>query len=187
MDVRQKTKEIYDAIPDSVYSKPYFPLCTQVWKFFHYLEWDDFVKIYDDFVEAILEELVLRMKEAIEISKKFSQGALKEPKKIISYWILPPVLIVRSDLIQGAIRLVYGNSADITFMGVSDFDKEIQFGINFHFENGLATNYWYIRPGDELLEKRHMKLEVKCGISYSMSEMNKILIMRTLHIIRVCF
>jgi hypothetical protein len=68
---------------------------------------------------------------------------------------------VRADMQQGAIRLIYGNSADITFMAAHDLDKEIQFAINFHFEQGLATNYWYIKPGDDLLEKRHMKLGTK--------------------------
>ncbi|MFX1449418.1 MAG: hypothetical protein ACFFCM_01165 [Promethearchaeota archaeon] len=154
-------KEIYNTIPDSVFSKPYLPLCTQVWKFFKYMDWQYFDSIYADFAEACLDELVLRMEEAIEVSKTYSEGKLKDPKKTICYWILPPVLVVRADLIQGAIRLVYGNSADITFMGVSDFDKEVLFGINFHFENGLATNYWYMRPGDEFLDKRHMKLGTK--------------------------
>ncbi len=161
MDINRKHKEIYDSIPDHVYSKPYLPLCTQVWKFFEYMEWDDFVNVYDDFAEAVLDELVMRMEEAIEVAKRYAEGRLKDPKKIISYWILPPVFVVRADLIQGAIRLVYGNSADITYLGVSDFNREIIFGINFHFENGLPTKYYTIRPGDELLEKRHMKLGTK--------------------------
>ncbi|MHA1276274.1 MAG: hypothetical protein ACTSQI_02280 [Candidatus Helarchaeota archaeon] len=151
-------KEIYDSIPDFMYSKPYLPFCQFVWRLLKKQSWEDFWDRYDDFVEATLDELVMRMEEAIALGKKLQAGELKNPDKVVSFWILPPVLVVRSDLQQGAIRLIYGNSADISFMACHDLDKEVQFVINFHFEQGLATNYWYIRPGDELLEKRHMKL-----------------------------
>ncbi|MHA1378964.1 MAG: hypothetical protein ACTSRG_11330 [Candidatus Helarchaeota archaeon] len=161
MDLAEKNRELYKSIPDDVYSKPYLPLCQQVWKMLLNMGWEYFLDVYDEYVEATLDELVLRMEEAISVSKALISGKIKEPEKIVSYWILPPVLVVRSDLQQGAIRLIYGNSADITFMGVSDFTKEILYAINFHFEEGLATNYWYISPGDELLEKRHMKLGTK--------------------------
>lgn len=160
-DMPTSDKDIYNSIPDNVYSKPYLPLCTQVWKFFKHIDWAEFDRIYDDFAEACIDELVMRMEEAIEVSKKYAEGKLPDAKKIITYWILPPVLAVRADLISGAIRLVYGNSADITFMGCSDFDKEVLFAINFHFEQGMADNYWVMRPGDELLDKRHMKLGTK--------------------------
>lgn len=160
-DDAEKNKELYNSIPDNVYSKNYLPFCQQVWKLLLNLGWEYFIDIYDDYVEATLDELVMRMEEAIAVSKALISGNLKNPEKIVSYWILPPVLVVRADLQQGAIRLIYGNSADITFMGVSDFTKEVHYCINFHFEEGLATNYWYIRPGDELLEKRHMKLGTK--------------------------
>jgi hypothetical protein len=154
-------REIYDTIPDYLFSKPYLPFCTFVWRLLRKEGWEEFWVKYDDFVEATLQELIFRMEEAIALAKKIQEGKLKNPKKVVSFWILPPVLVVRSDLQQGAIRLIYGNSADISFMCAHDFDKEIQFVINFHFEQGLATNYWYIKPGDELLEKRHMKLGTK--------------------------
>jgi len=154
-------KEIYDSIPDWIYSKPYLPFCSFVWNLMRKQGWEIFWEHYDEFVDATLEELILRMEEAIAVSKKLQDGAIKDPDKIVSFWILPPVLVVRADLQQGAIRLIYGNSADISFMAAHDHDKEIQFIINFHFEQGLATNYWYIKPGDELLEKRHMKLGTK--------------------------
>ncbi len=154
-------KEIYESIPDWVYSKPYLPFCEFIWRLLRKQSWETFWEHYDDFVEATLDELILRMEEAIKISQELQKGTLKNPDKIVSFWILPPVLVVRTDLQQGAIRLIYGNSADISFMAAHDHDKEIQFVINFHFEQGLATNYWYIRPGDELLEKRHMKLGTK--------------------------
>ncbi len=155
-------KEIYDDIPEFMYSKPYIPFCDFHWRMIKKTGgWELFWDNYDEFVDQVLQELVLRMEEAIAISKKIEEGSLKNPDKIVSFWILPPVLAVRADLQRGAIRLIYGNSADITFMAAHDADKEIQFAINFHFEQGLATNYWYIKPGDELLEKRHMKMGTK--------------------------
>ncbi len=155
-------KEIYDAIPDYIYSKPYLPFCSFIWRLLRKQGgWQDFWDRYDDFVDATLDELVMRMEEAIAISKKLQAGNLPNADKVVSFWILPPVLVVRADLQQGAIRLIYGNSADISFMAAHDQDKQIQFVINFHFEQGLATNYWYIKPGDEFLEKRHMKLGTK--------------------------
>jgi len=154
-------REVYDSIPDYLFSKPYIPFTTVIWRMLKMIGWETFWQHYDDFVEATLQELVMRMEEAIAISKKLQDGTLKNPNQVVSYWILPPVLVVRADLQQGAIRLIYGNSADISFMCAHDLDKEIQFVINFHFEQGLATSYWYIKPGDDLLEKRHMKLGTK--------------------------
>ncbi|NVM56168.1 MAG: hypothetical protein HWN66_20900, partial [Candidatus Helarchaeota archaeon] len=154
-------KEIYNTIPDFLYSKPYLPFCSFVWRLVRKEGWEEFWVKYDDFVEATLEELVMRMEEAIALAKKIQEESVKDPHKVVSFWILPPVLVVRADLQQGAIRLIYGNSADVSYMAAHDMDKEIQFVINFHFEQGLATNYWYIKPGDELLEKRHMKLGTK--------------------------
>ncbi len=155
-------KEIYDEIPDFICSKPYLPFCDFHWRLIKKAGgWEIFWDNYDEFVDQILQELVMRMEEAIALAKKIQDGSLKNPHEVVSFWILPPVLAVRADLQQGAIRLIYGNSADITFMAAHDADKEILFAINFHFEQGLATNYWYIKPGDELLEKRHMKLGTK--------------------------
>jgi len=154
-------KEVYDSIPDYLYSKPYLPFISFIWRLLKKNGWESFWQNYDDFVQATLDELVMRMEEAIAVSKKLQSGALQDPHKVVSYWILPPVLVVRADMQQGAIRLIYGNSADISFMAAHDLDKEIQFVINFHFEQGLATNYWYIAPGNDLLEKRHMKLGTK--------------------------
>lgn len=154
-------KELYDSIPDYLFSKPYLPFCTFVWELIKKLGWETFWDRYDDIVDLTLAELIVRMEEAIAIGKTLQSGELENPDKVVSYWILPPVLAVRADLQQGAIRLIYGNSADISYMAAHDLDKEIQFVINFHFEQGLATNYWYISPGDELLHKRHMKLGTK--------------------------
>ncbi len=118
-------REIYDDIPDDIYSKPYLPFCDFVWRLLRKDGWSGFWDRYDEFVEVTLDELVMRMEEAIELAKKIQDGTITNPEKIVSFWILPPVLVVRADLQQGAIRLIYGNSADITFMCAHDFDKEI--------------------------------------------------------------
>jgi hypothetical protein len=122
--------------------------------------WKFFDKIYYDFVDEVLEELIDRMEEAIAVGKGITTGDIppEDAKRIITFWIIPPVLVSRADLLQGTTRLIYGNSCDITFMGLDDRNREVLFAINFHFEEGLPTNYWYVRRGEETLERRHMKL-----------------------------
>lgn len=135
-------------------------MSTYVWEVIKHEGWAHFLDMYDDFAAIVLQELIDRMEEALAVTKAIVEGEIppEDTSRTITFWIIPPVLISRADLLQGTTRLIYGNSCDITFMGLHDLTKEILFAINYHFEEGLPTNYWFFPPGDPMLEKRHMQL-----------------------------
>jgi hypothetical protein len=154
--------DFYHTVKDDWYAKKFLGMVTNILDIMVALGWDECMRVYDKVVNLTLDELIFRMEEAIDVIQGIKNGNIspEEARRMTTFWIMPPVLISRADLLQGSNRLVYGNSCDITFMGLSDFNKEVLFAINFHFEDGLPTNYWYVRPKDPLLDKRHMKLGI---------------------------
>lgn len=153
--------EIYDAISeDDLWVKRALPLCVNVWQEMRMLGWEKFYALYDQFIDIIIDELAARAEEAVAVTKKIADKEItrKQADQILTYWVLPPVLVSKTSLIRDTSRIVYGNSADITFCGLSDYDREIKMAINFHFEEGFPTKHWFVKTGDPILEKRHMKL-----------------------------
>lgn len=157
----KKDLEIYDLIPDEDYwIKPWMPLAVNVWENMQMMGSYKFYEMYDEFCDIIIDELSARADEATAVTQAIADGKIsrKEADHIITYWILPPILVSKASLLRDSSRIVYGNSADITFCGLSDNDREMKFAINFHFEEGWPTSHWFVKTGDPLLEKRHMKL-----------------------------
>ncbi|MFX1299042.1 MAG: hypothetical protein ACFFD2_29810 [Promethearchaeota archaeon] len=148
-------------IPNDIVNKQFFPLARHFYRALKELGWGYISKNYDKLVELVYNELSARFDESIVIANKVIKGKIENPDKIIIQHMNPPTLIIKSDLLQGTTKLIYGDSIDIAFSCISDIDKEILFIFNCHVENGLPTSYFWIPNDDETLNTRHFKMGVK--------------------------
>jgi hypothetical protein len=111
--------------------------------------------------EILYPTFKLRLDESLMTAKYTIEGKLKQPNKTFSYMLFPPVGGIRADLQQGAMKLLYGDSCDTTFVVADDISSEIKFLVNAHLENGIPVDWWIDGPNDELLERRHRKYGFK--------------------------
>lgn len=100
-----------------------------------------------------------RLNETILTAQETVSGNLKTPERVMSYPLFPPVGCIRADLQQGTMKLLYGESADVSYIALNDFeDGEILLIMNGHVEDGVPVDWWIVGPDDDLLERRHLKL-----------------------------
>ena len=155
----------YGDIPDTFPTKVYLPLGENILQHFLELGFDQYNKMINDpdvaFFKNCAEFLNEKFKIAVQSAKKVISGEIKDPENVITTWFFPPVLYVRSDLQVGTTKLIYGDSTDITFVAVNDFNHELELLLNGHMENGIPVDWWYILGGDEVFERRHIKLGLK--------------------------
>ncbi|MHA1651537.1 MAG: hypothetical protein ACTSYB_15205 [Candidatus Helarchaeota archaeon] len=150
----------YGELPD-FRTKPYYPLGQHLVRIYSKLGYDYLRKMQDASVEMEYPVLKERLSETIATTQAVMEGKL-EGDKIISYMIFPPVSSQRGDLTQGSMKLLYGNSVDLTFIVMDDNrDGEIFFILNGHEEEGIPVDWWMVKTDDELLERRHLKLGYK--------------------------
>ena len=156
-------KYTYADIPDDVKAKPYFPLLVNVWEIYQTYGWERTLKFLYECQEGVYDFFETRLNESIGTSKDLMEGKFTEEqaKKVLSYILIIPSLTIRSDLIQGTQKLIAGDSTDITFISLDDVTGEIFSLLNGHLEDGIPVDWWLVRPDDELLERRHMKLGYK--------------------------
>jgi len=83
--------------------------------------------------------------------------------KMHCFNIYPPTICIKSDLLQGTNKLLFGESVDQSFIVMDDeaAGGEILFIQNSHSENGIPVDWWMVGPGDDLLERRHLKYGYK--------------------------
>ncbi|MHA1264872.1 MAG: hypothetical protein ACTSRS_06510 [Candidatus Helarchaeota archaeon] len=153
----------YSEIPDHVRAKPYFPLLVNVWEIFQTYGWDRTLRFIEECKQGVYDFFETRLNESIGTSKNLIEGKYTEEqaKKILSYILILPSMSIRSDLIQGTQKLIAGESADVTFISLDDVTGEIFALLNGHLEDGIPVDWWLVRPEDELLERRHLKLGYK--------------------------
>jgi hypothetical protein len=72
-----------------------------------------------------------------------------------------PNVAIRADLLQGTSKLFAGESVDLTYIILKHDTQEVFAVLNGHLESGLPVDWWFVRPDDELLERRHMKIGYK--------------------------
>jgi hypothetical protein len=151
----------YGEIPDTIYLKPFLPMLSFLWRVYKKLGWEG-VDNYDEMGdEGIFKFFETRLNESISTVKEVIEGKIKEPEKILSYIIMIPSLVIRSDLVIGTQKLFGGDSVDITYAVVKDHDQELFLLLNCHCEDGVPVDWYMIRENDELLDRRHMKLGYK--------------------------
>ncbi|NHI92470.1 MAG: hypothetical protein EAX96_08195 [Candidatus Lokiarchaeota archaeon] len=160
---RQGRLFTYGDIKDDVVTKRYFPLGKHLWTMYRELGYEHFL---DALMGEISDSLVydvfkIRLDEALLGAKEVIEGVNKQPEKSLNWAIFPPVIPLRGDLAQGTMKLMYGDSMDISFIMVLDTNNEIFFILNGHLEDGIPVDWWLVGPDDELLQRRHRKVGVK--------------------------
>lgn len=155
----------YGDISDDLPAKEFYPLGENIFRLFKELGYEYFDKKTSDpelgFFQNAAEFLSEKFEIAVKTAKKVISGEIKDPENVLTTWFFPPVIYVRSDLQMGSTKLIYGNSTDITFVCINDFNFEPQLLINGHMEDGVPVDFWYIIGDDEVFDRRHIKLGMK--------------------------
>ncbi|MHA1379650.1 MAG: hypothetical protein ACTSRG_14860 [Candidatus Helarchaeota archaeon] len=130
--------------------------------------------------------LKIRWEETTEVEKAVKDGRIprNRKKQTVAYWGIPPVIPMLTSLSGMSAKMIYGPSADISYCAINDISGEIEMIFNAHVEEGIAEDYWFVMPGDEILERRHMRLGYKLkeipnkvqGIGEASSRVREILI-----------
>ncbi|NVM28134.1 MAG: hypothetical protein HWN65_04765 [Candidatus Helarchaeota archaeon] len=152
----------YGDIPDEIPTKPYTPLAKHIWKLHQEFGYDLQKRMIVASVDYMYAELKERLDTTISAAKAIIDGDIKNPQKIVSYTLFPPVLSIRGDLAQGLNKLLFGESTDTTFVVLNDAeDGKIFFILNAHCEDGIPVDWWLVKPDDDLLDRRHLRLGYK--------------------------
>lgn len=151
----------YGEMSDDLYLKPFLPLLSFLWRVYKKLGWegvDNYEAMGD---EGIFDFFETRLNESIYTVKEVLDGKITHPEKVLSYIILLPSLVIRSDLVIGTQRLFGGDSTDVTFAVVHDYNAELLILLNCHIEDGIPVDWYMVRQEDELLDRRHLKYGYK--------------------------
>jgi hypothetical protein len=151
----------YGEIPDSIKTKPYFPLGRHLWRVYSQVGFEYYDKAISAFPDRLYPALKKRLDETILTAKAVNDGKIKDINKTCAYMLFPPVGALRADLQQGTMKLLYGESCDTTFVVINDYSEEVYFLLNAHSEGGIPVDWWYAGPEDGLLDRRHLKLGYK--------------------------
>lgn len=152
----------YSDIPDDMITKEYFPIGRHLWRVFSELGPRFLMKWHMKYTNSINELMKERLDSAIKIGQAFREDKIEDPKKTLSFQFFPTLSMVRCDLQSGAMKRLFNESADCSFVMVDDTLQEIFYLINTHIEEGLPTNWWIIMREDEILNNtRHKKLGFK--------------------------
>ena len=163
MKERQGKLFTYGEIDDDVVTKRYFPLGKHLWATYRELGYEHFIdslmgEISDG---AIYDVFKIRLDDALKGARQVMTGENKQPERSINWAIFPPVVPLRGDLAQGTMKLMYGDTIDISFIAILDTTNEIFFILNGHLEDGIPVDWWLVGPEDEFLDRRHQKIGVK--------------------------
>ncbi len=151
----------YADIPDDVHTKQYLPLFQNLWFGYRQLGWEYFQKAFQIFYRDFYNVALIRLNESIQTAKDVLEGRIKDPEKVLAFAFFPPVVHIRQDLQIGTTKLLFGDSVDTSFLMIDDEQREILFVLNCHMEDGIPVDWWALGPGDEVLDRRHMKLGLK--------------------------
>ncbi|NVM30693.1 MAG: hypothetical protein HWN65_17770 [Candidatus Helarchaeota archaeon] len=151
----------YADIPDTFVTKAFWPLGRHLWRMFKEMGWEVFDKVLDWGQNTLYPTMKLHLDETILTAKETMEGTIKNPEKVLTYPLFPPLGCIRADLQQGSMKLLYGESCDISYFVLNDELEEILFILNGHVEDGIPVDWWIIDSEDELLERRHQKLGYK--------------------------
>ncbi len=154
----------FSEIPNDVKSKPALPLYKHLYPIFKEMGWE----VYDDASSKlgplVYDLMKLRLDESIDVCKTVIEGKLPNPDKTMVFMLHPPIVSTRTDLMQGTMKLLYGESLDCSFQIVHDNTEELFFVFNAHLEDGIPVDWWIVGGDDEIMERRHMKLGSKLSM-----------------------
>jgi len=141
-------------------NKYHLGLGRWAWRIFKELGLNYMQDFFSQFNDVVYEMEKVRLDEMIATSKDIIEGKItpERAEETFCYLALPNVVICRSDLQPGAIKLLYGDSVSTTFFCIDDFSQELLFGCNIHTEGGIPVDWFVIKQGDEVMNRRHLKL-----------------------------
>ncbi len=154
----------FGEISDEIPTKYHLPLGVNIWELFKDHGWEWLKYFFTEFGKTIYDLSTIRLNESIYTARDVFEGKIPEwqADKTLTFAFFPVVLAIRSDLQQGAMKLLFGESSDTTFLFIHDFeDGECMFALNLHLEDGIPVDWWVINRDDEFFERRHMKLGYK--------------------------
>ncbi|MHA1378114.1 MAG: hypothetical protein ACTSRG_07005 [Candidatus Helarchaeota archaeon] len=158
----------FSDIPDSR-TKFFYPLGRHIWKMHKELGYQYNMTLQNSTADMIYPVINKRLDNTIYTTRKILEEKIP-PEKTLTFMLFPPVVTQRGDLTQGSMKLLYGESCDLTFVIINDStDGEVFFILNGHSEDGIPVDWWLEKPDSELLERRHQKL------GYKLRELPKII------------
>lgn len=165
----------YGDIPDNARAKPYYPMCEHVWRFYKKVGWEYLDYSLEKFPDIMYDLFKHRLDETIATAKDVIDGKIKNPEQTIAYMLFPPSVTIRTDLQQGVLKLLYGDSCDASFVMLHDMNGEIYSLLNAHIENGIPVDWFLVNPNDEVLKRKHLKLGYQLkDIPVKIKDMSKI-------------
>ncbi len=153
----------YGSIPDDQPLKRYFPLNRTLWIMFRHYGWDHIARGFQTGTDFLgYEVFKYRLNEAISTAQDVLKGKINNPEKTIAFTLFPPGGFIRADLQQGSMKLLYGESVDVSYCGIRDDTMETSFILNGHLEDGIPVDWWMVGPEDyDILDRRHHKHGIK--------------------------
>jgi len=122
-------------------------------------------KFMQDFSLILHDWAVTRNNESIYTAQELMHGKItpEDAEKTFSYCFFPPLIALRLDLLQGFMKLVFGDSVSMSFIGMDDQKLEVTFIMTVHCEDGLPVDWWVLGSdvNEEVFERRHMKKGIK--------------------------
>ncbi len=158
------TQHTFGEISDDIPTKYHLPLGVNIWDMFKTHGWEWLKYFFTEFGKTIYQLSTIRLNESIFMAKDVLEGKIPplQADKILTFAFFPVVLAVRSDLQQGIMKLLFGESADTTFLFLHDFQEgQCMFALNTHLEDGIPVDWWIINQDDDFFNRRHMKLGIK--------------------------
>ncbi|MHA1382832.1 MAG: hypothetical protein ACTSR3_03640, partial [Candidatus Helarchaeota archaeon] len=150
----------YSDIPDSR-TKVFFPLGRHIWKMHKELGYDYVINLQNSTADMIYPVINRRLDNTIYTTRNILKGKIP-PEKTLTFMLFPPVVTQRGDLTQGSMKLLYGESCDLTFIVINDgTDGEVFFLLNGHSEDGVPVDWWIEKPDSDILDRRHQRLGYK--------------------------
>ena len=149
-------------------NKEYMLLAPHMYKCFKELGADYIEDLFPKFDEIQYELIKERWDNMISTSRMVIAGKFtpEESSKIMLY-TLPHVISTRTDLQTGLVKLLYGDSVDVSAVMINDLTGEIVTCMNGHQEQGISVDWWNVGMKDELFDRRHRKTGVKLRDIYN--------------------
>lgn len=151
----------FGEIPDTLRTKVFYPLGKNLWKLFKEFGYQIILKFQDTSEHVVYDVLKERLNMTIITAKKVLEDKIKKPEQVLTYLLFPPVASIRTDLQQGTMKLLYGDSVDLSFIVMREAEEDIFFILSGHCEDGIPVDWWMAGADDELLERRHSKTGLK--------------------------
>jgi len=151
-------------IPKDLPGRNFLPLgANHIWNMYREMGYERVMELTSNLsTDFLYDAFKFRLDESIKTSKALMEGSLETaPEKTMTYMFFPAITSILTDLQQGLMKLVYGNSVDAAYVNVNDFTGELAYILNVHSEDGIPVDWWIIGQDDEIMNRRHRKLGYK--------------------------